>query len=95
MDPTLIIQMTFKSSLEYAVPASSGPAEAACLGWTVDSRQNSAPTRWSLLHSLYLGDVMLDWSSRPGPMSSKGPFIAFLGIISVRYFLVFVISHLF
>ncbi|KAG2154510.1 uncharacterized protein EDB93DRAFT_1081328 [Suillus bovinus] len=34
--------------------------------------------RWPLLHSLSLGDVMLDWSSGPGPMSSKRPFIAFL-----------------
>lgn len=34
--------------------------------------------RWPLLHSLSLGDLMLDWSSGPGPMSSKRPFIAFL-----------------
>jgi len=35
--------------------------------------------RWPLLHSLSLGDLMLDWSSGPGPMSSKRPFIAFFG----------------
>ncbi|KAG1812183.1 uncharacterized protein BJ212DRAFT_1372017 [Suillus subaureus] len=34
--------------------------------------------RWPLLHSLSLGDLMLDWSSGPGSMSSKRPFIAFL-----------------
>ncbi|KAG1739270.1 hypothetical protein EDB19DRAFT_1635797 [Suillus lakei] len=34
--------------------------------------------RWPLLHSLSLGDIMLDWSTGPGPMSSKRPFIAFL-----------------
>lgn len=31
------------SSLGYADPAFSGPGGAACLGWTVDSRRNSAP----------------------------------------------------
>lgn len=34
--------------------------------------------RWPLLHSLTLGDIVLDWSSGPGPMSAKRPFIAFL-----------------
>lgn len=34
--------------------------------------------RWPLLHSLSLGDLVLDWSSGPGPMSSKRPFVAFL-----------------
>lgn len=39
--------------------------------------------RWPLLHSLSLGDLVLDWSSGPGPMSSKRPFIAFFGGSSV------------
>ncbi|KAG1751339.1 uncharacterized protein EDB91DRAFT_601103 [Suillus paluster] len=34
--------------------------------------------RWPLLHSLSLGDIVLDWSSGPGPMAAKRPFIAFL-----------------